>query len=111
MGNIFLNEDLNQRLSKSFLNFWKASFFISFVICKLTYIVVFSSLWLNHSIICDKLTQVIFTYLKYIPNEFVIEGFRMYDNNLIELEEEDSECIVYPCFQKSYDKTRMMSSF
>lgn len=50
-------------------------------------------------------------YWKFIANMLVRKGLKGYIDDLVALEETDPECIQYPRFKKSDDKTAMMLSF
>lgn len=50
-------------------------------------------------------------YWKFIASMLVRKGLKGYIDDLVALEETDPECIQYPRFKKSDDKTAMMLSF
>ena len=50
-------------------------------------------------------------YWEFITNMLVRKGLKGYIDDLVALEETDPECIQYPRFKKSDDKTVMMLSF
>lgn len=73
----------------------------------LRHVLLFSDgLFLPKEVVPDE-----FHYWEYMTNELMRKGLKKYIDDLVILEETDPECIQYPRFKKSDDKTAMMLSF